>query len=206
MKKKVLAIIIFTIVLIFTFIYSFIISNEFDEEEKIVFAKNSEQEIFSESFKVDIKGAIKNPGVYEMNTGDRVFDLIEKAGGLLKNSNTNFINLSKELSDEMVIWIYTDKEIEELKIGNTIIEYIEKECNCPSVNNSACINNENNSLININKATLNELMNIPGVGESKAKLIIQYREKSPFNSIEDIKNVNGIGDSTFDKIKEYITI
>lgn len=206
-KKKFITIIIFIIVISLVFILSFMISDEEKKEEEFNIKSDKEVgEIVVDLFKVDIKGAVANPGVYEVNSGDRVIDVIEKAGGLLKNANTDYINLSKEVTNEMTIWIYTNKEIEELELGNTIIEYIEKECNCPNVNNSACINNPDSSLININTAPLQELMTLSGIGESKAKAIIEYREKTPFTSTSDIMNVSGIGESAFEKIKDYITI
>lgn len=205
-KKKLISIVIFSIALTTIFIFSYIINNKNDEKQNMVLANTDLEASSIGLFKVDIKGAVQNPGVYEMNIGARVIDLIEKAGGLLKEANTNFINLSKELANEMIVWIYTDKEIEELKLSKNIIEYIEKECNCPSVDNSACINNTNSSLININTANLELLMTLSGIGEAKAKLIIEYREKTPYTSIEDIMNVSGIGESGFNKIKDYITV
>ncbi|MBP3461145.1 MAG: helix-hairpin-helix domain-containing protein [Bacilli bacterium] len=114
-----------------------------------------------------------------------------------------------------------------------IIKYqiIEKECVCPNTINDACIsennelssnendfkeeiennnsnekNNNDNKLLNINEATLEELQTINGVGESKAKAIIEYRKENKFEKIEDIKNVSGVGDSLFEKIKDYITV
>lgn len=204
-KKKLFSIVVFTIVLLIIFLLSFMIDDE-KEEEVPLKINNETEEIIMTTFKVDIKGAITNPGVYEVNNGDRVIDVIEKAGGLLKSANTNYINLSKEVTNEMTIWIYTNKEIEKLELGNTIIEYIEKECNCPSVNNSACINTPNASLVNINTAPLQELLTLSGIGESKAKAIIEYREKTPFTKASDIMNVSGIGESAFEKIKDYITI
>ena len=167
-----------------------------------------EKENIDEIIKVDIKGAVRNPGVYEVGGDNRVVDVIEKAGGLTKKANTDYINLSKMVENEMIIWIYTNDEIEDFMKSDVIYEYIEKDCNCPDVSTSACINNNTNNkeLININKATKEELMNLSGLGESKELSIIEYRSHTPFSKIEDIKNVNGIGDSLFEKIKNYITV
>lgn len=161
--------------------------------------------------KVEIKGMIKNPGVYEINENDRVIDLIEKAGGLLEDSNTSILNLSKKLKDEMVVIIYSNKEIEELKQDKIVIKYEEVlvPCECPDSINDACIEenkNENTKLVNINTATKEELMTLPSIGESKAENIINYRENFKFETIEQIKEVSGIGESLFEKIKDYITI
>ena len=121
----------------------------------------------------------------------------------------------------MVIIIYTKKEIQEMKKGTTTVKYIEKECICPKLENDACIdetitNNEDNtttekdnvnSKISLNNATLKQLTTLSGIGESKAKAIIEYREKNNgFKNIEELKKVNGIGNSTYEKIKDKITI
>ena len=167
---------------------------------------------------VDIKGAINSPGVYELNENSRIIDLINKAGGLSENADTSIINLSKKLKDEDYIIIYTKDEVlnykDKIISSKEIIKEIEEKIICPNSDNVGCINNtknnkteENeNSLININTASLEELETLSGIGENKAKKIIEYREKQKFNSIEDIKNVSGIGESLFEKIKDYITV
>lgn len=164
--------------------------------------------------KIDIKGAVKNPGVYEVDSDKRVIDVIKLAGGLNKNANTNYINLSSKVKDEMVIWIYTSKEIEQFKLKQDSTEYMIKSCNCPVVDNTTCLNSkdnevkkDNDNVVNINTASLEELMSLNGLGESKAKSIIEYRDKNgKFSSIEDIMNVNGIGESLYNKIKNNIKV
>jgi competence protein ComEA len=138
------------------------------------------------------------------------------AGGLTNEADTSTLNLSKKVIDEMQIIIYTKAQIQQYKENNKsiteVIKYIEKECKCPDPTiNDACINEESTyektSKISLNNATKEELMTLPNIGESKANAIIEYRtNNSLFSSIEDIKNVTGIGDSIFDKIKDYITI
>jgi len=160
---------------------------------------------------VDIKGAVNNPGVYELNSDSRVIDLINEAGGLKENADTTILNLSKKLKDESYVIIYTLDETMKYKneiISPTkIVKEIEERIICPDENNEACINyKKNNTLIDINTASKEELMTIPGIGESKANSIIEYRKNNSFNSVEDIKNVDGIGDSLYEKIKEYISI
>ena len=154
---------------------------------------------------VDIKGMIKSPGVYEVESSSRVNDVINIAGGLLEGADTSLINLAKIVEDEMIIIIYSKEEILEKYKEEVCI------CNCPEITNDACINtntnNEINKIVNINTATKEELMTISGIGESKAESIIKYREENGnFNFIEDIKNVSGIGDSLFEQIKSYITV
>jgi len=188
--------------------------------------ETEEKEVIQEKIKIDIKGEVTTPGVYELNKGDRVSDAIIKAGGLTENADTNLINLSKNLTDEMVIIIYNKYEIEKLKqeltTTKTVIEYIEKECFCPDTINEACINESleesktetntkqelsTDNKISINTASLEELQTLPGIGESKAKAIIKYREENNgFKSTDEITNISGIGTSTFEKFKDYITI
>lgn len=175
---------------------------------------------------IDIKGAVVNPGVYEIEETKKVIDVIYLAGGLRDDADTSLINLAKKVKDEMVIVIYTVSQIEEAKKNeNSFVKPIDTVCTCPKVTNDACLsqdkdtsqNEKNNSSsttsqttsdkVNINTATLEELQTLSGIGESKAEAIIEYREvNGGFNSIEDIKNVSGIGDSLYEKIKDFITI
>ena len=163
---------------------------------------------------VDIKGAVNNPGVYEVDYGSRVIDAIITAGDLKEDADTSVLNLSKKVEDEMYIIVYTKDEIKAYKDklipAKTIVKEVEKRIICPDENNDACLNqNSSNSAdgkVNINTATKEELESIPNIGESKANKIIEYRENNEFSSIEDIKNVNGIGDSLYEKIKDYIEI
>ena len=167
---------------------------------------NSINDIF-----VDIKGQVNNPGVYSFKEKNnvRINDLIEKAGGLTKDADTSTINLSKKIEDEMTIIIYSKKEIDNfIKTQDDLNKKLEL---CETkLKNNACIKDNTDktksSKVNINNASLNELVTIPGIGEAKAKAIIEYRNKHKFNSIEDIKNVEGIGDSLFANIKENITV
>lgn len=173
---------------------------------------------------VDVKGAVNAPGVYELDDGRRVIDAINLAGGLAENADTININLSKKLTDEMYIVIYTKEEIYNYKKNNEESKEVKCasfECVCPDTKNNACItNNSNNNQkedesenqtindkVSINTATKEELMTLTGIGEAKADAIISYRnENGLFENIEDIKNVSGIGDSIFEKIKDNITL
>lgn len=181
----------------------------------------TEPEVVEKTIKVDIKGNVQNPGVYEFKEGTRVIDAINTAGGLMENSNTDLINLSQQLTDEMIIIIYTNDQINEYKNNNTKVEYVYIEVpSCPDKINDACINKqtelsqkeeaneeESNSKISINQANVEELTSLSGIGEKKANDIIEYRNQNGnFKTIEDLKNVNGIGDALFEKIKDYITI
>lgn len=172
---------------------------------------------------VDIKGAINAPGVYELDNGKRVIDVINLAGGLREDADTINLNLSKKIVDEAYIVVYTKDEIYNYKKNNqdnSKIECASFECVCPNKNNNACIVNDNliqntekkdtisvNAKISINSASKEELMTLNGIGEAKADAIINYRkENGLFKSVEDIKNVSGIGDTVYDKIKDNITL
>ncbi len=169
--------------------------------------------------KVDIKGEVINPGLYSLEEGNRVSDVIQMAGGLSENGDTTVINLSKKIKDEMVIIIYSKAEVEDFKKTTEIMEQVIDNCknSYEGIRNDACIesnetetNNEfsdSNNLISINNATLEELQTLPGIGEAKAQNIIKYREEHGlFSDINELKNIDGIGDSIFDKIKENITL
>lgn len=209
MNKKIFIIIVIIVMLLGLFIFNF----DFDSEE-VAANENIELKSSNENkvskIKIDIKGMIKNPGVYEVDSNSRVNDVINIAGGLKKDANTNYINLSAKVSDEMVIWIYSNKEIKELKLEQNSTKYMIQECNCPVVDNTTCLNNEiqsNDGLVNINTADESKLSSLEGIGQSKAKAIIEYRTKNgKFKTIEDIKNVSGIGESAYNKIKDYITV
>ena len=115
----------------------------------------------------------------------------------------------------MVIIIYTKEEVKKSNIVDTVVKVVEKECVCPNIQNDGCLNTEikenitnkeNEELVNINTATVEELQTITGIGESKAKSIIEYRKvNGNFKTIEDIKNVEGIGEKLYESIKIYIT-
>lgn len=213
--KPIIILVTIIIILITLNLYMLWLLNKTEEEEEPIIETEEKEEI-PKLLKVDIKGEIQHPGLYEVSENSRVMDIINKAGGLTKNADTSVINLSKKIKDEMVILVYSKKEVQKLKENN------EKIINCPKVND-ACVTNEleepliesnktdttknTNSKISINKATIEQLQSLTGIGESKAKAIIEYRLKEgEFKTIEDIKKVNGIGDALFEKIKDNITI
>lgn len=196
-------------------------TNEMQESEDLIEEKTEEPvEEKNINFKVDIKGAVQKPGVYEVIDGSRVIDVIARAGGLKKDANTSLINLSKKITDEMTIIIYTDEDIEEWRLTNKLKEYDEEiiEQKCPDSINQACIDVEKeesktvqkedapSSKISLNNATKEQLITLSGIGAQKAEDIIEYRSITPFKAIEEIKNIKGIGDSIFEKIKNSITV
>ena len=209
-KKIILVVLILIIGSIYLFYLYFNGKNEeVDSKEKVIVRKEDiEEEIVTMCF-FDIKGEVASPGVYSIECDKRIVDAINLSGGLTKNSDTSVLNLSKKIEDGMVIVIYSKKEVSNYL--KTLEEESKKNSICSSSNvvNGACIGNNNannNSLININTASLEELMSLSGIGESKARNIISYRVNNPFKSIEDLLNVDGIGESIYVKIKENITV
>lgn len=175
--------------------------------------KETKKEDTEKLYMVDIKGEVISPGIYELPSTSRVIDVINIAGGLTDIADTSVINLSKKIEDEMVIIIYSEYEVNNWLTTKQEEDYLQEKCQNSEdsrIENDACISDnviENNeTIININTATKEELMTLSGIGETKALAIISYREKTPFTSIEDIKNVSGIGDSTYNEIKDYITV
>ena len=157
------------------------ISNETNNKDEKAENRHDEK-IF-----VDVKGAVKHPGVFETTKDKRVKDLIEEAGGLLDDADTSTLNLSQKVKDQMVIYV--------LKHG-------EKPKQISDSSSSS-----NTDVININTANKEQLMKISGVGKTKAEAIISYREKNgDFKKKEDITKVHGIGKATFEKIKDKIEV
>ncbi|ALS00848.1 comEA protein [Enterococcus silesiacus] len=150
-----------------------------------------ETESISQQLYVDIKGAVKKPGMYEGSADMRVWDAVMLAGGLGEDADTKQVNYSERITDQMVI--YVPKVGEEIQIAEQSADSMTKESN-------------NLSKINLNKASENELQSLPGIGQKKAQEIIRYREENGgFKSIEDLKNISGFGEKTFEKLKDSIT-
>nr|UWI49099.1 DUF655 domain-containing protein [Clostridioides difficile] len=171
------------------------------EESKI------DTNIQSNKITIYISGAVNRPGIVTIESDKRLYDAVELLGGATKEADLNGINLSLKLEDEQHYIIP--------KIGETISVTSNNDSNKSSPKNdskneSESKNNKNlsdKSKININTATLGELDTLPGVGEATANKILQHREENgQFTSIEDIKNVNGIGDKKYENLKDLICI
>ena len=144
--------------------------------------------------KVYISGEIGKEGVYEFEDGDRLDDLIKKAGGLTENANAKDLNLAMKLEDEMKIYIPSIYEISSVDTADTI----------PIISSDS--KDSSKDKININKASKEELMTLPNIGDKRADSILEYRESNTFETIEDIKNVNGIGEKFYQALKDLITV
>lgn len=188
-----------------------------EQVEEISLDENNE---VIETVFIDIKGEVAIPGVYEIEEGKKVIDVINLAGGFTEQADTSLINLAKQITNEMVIIIYSKDEVKKARENDEIIKVVEKECICPQITNDACLNKEDETanienetikkedkLVNLNTASLEELQTLTGIGESKAKAIIEYREDNDgFKNIEELKEVSGIGEALYEKIKNNITV
>lgn len=160
------------------------------EENNLI--ESAEETLIQQVF-VDIKGAVLYPGVYELQQDQRIRDAVQLAGGYTEDADTQLINHAQKVQDEMVIYI--PKKGEPLEEGTTNFITMPAE------------NNNNEQKININKADVAALSTLPGIGPSKAQSILSYREENGlFQTIDDLKNVSGIGDKTFEKLQDSITV
>lgn len=137
---------------------------------------------------VDVKGEVLKPGVYEMSEGDRVVDVIDKAGGFTDEADETTVNLAQRIYDEMVI----------------IVPKKNEEVNYSSGANQ---NSSQSNKIRVNTASKEELMTLPGIGEQKALSIIEFREKNGFfQTKEDLLQISGIGEKTLERLEDYIIV
>lgn len=206
MKAK-LKYIIIAIIILVALVVSYVLSldNKEVSAENVEITKTDVTNVTSKVY-VDIKGSVKKPGVYQVSADSIVWDIVNLSGGFTKNAYTKNINLSQKVKDEMVIYVFSKNEM--LKMNENV--KTDTTCTTNIINYDNCITTEKNEtstvLVNINTASKEELMNVSGIGASKADSIIAYRIKTPFSKIEDMMNVSGIGESLFDKIKKYITV
>ena len=202
-KKYVIIGLIFCILII-----AIIIVKQFDTEEKETLdlisieenTENTETVEEEEDYKIviHITGEVNNEGIIEIKEGGRISDAIEEAGGLTKEADLERVNLAYELEDGQKIYIPNkkDKDIEEYVTEGVDDIVLPDE-----------LSKAGDGLVNINKASSEELQELDGIGEALAENIIAYRENNgKFKNIEDIKNVSGIGDSKYEKIKNNIKI
>ncbi|HCL04025.1 MAG TPA: competence protein ComEA [Lachnoclostridium phytofermentans] len=169
--------------------------------EKEVSKENLEQELSSEAV-IHVCGEVNNPGVYTLSEKARVVDAIEAAGGVTKDAAEDAFNQAALITDGQRIYVPNKKEVETLsdaEIAEVVLSTpIGKEKNDES---------SNKTKVNINKATKEELMTIPGIGEAKALSIISYRtEHGVFSTIEELQNISGIKSAVFNRMKDFITV
>jgi len=204
-NKKIIYLVLITIILISAIIYNFLyiknekneIINEFEEIEEEI---KVEEAIEKKSIFVDVSGEVMTPGLYELKEGARINDAISIAGGVTSLADLTTVNLAYILQDAMKITI-PKKETKKTVQKNVTLK--------PTVTTSITTNTSESllELVNINTASKDELKRLEGIGDATAKKIIDYRDKNgSFKTKEDIKNVSGIGTSKYEKIKEKIVI
>lgn len=173
-------------------------TEEMSEEsttEAAVISENSMSESVPEEkdLFVHVCGAVQTPGVYEVASGSRIYEVINLAGGLLETADSDYLNQAETVSDGLKLYVPTREEIEAGMVKNT--------------NEEKADTSASTGLVNINTADVSLLTTIRGVGESRAESIIAYREENGgFSSIEDIMKVTGIKEGLFNKIKDQITV
>jgi len=156
-------------------------SSEVESDEEVI-------EVSESFLVVDIKGAVHEPGVYEMSEGDRVVDAIEYAGGLTSDADEYQINLAELVYDEMIIMI---PEVSDGQLSTDL----------------SIDSRQHDGKIRINQATAEELTSLSGIGEKKAQTIIDYREENgAFKSLDELLNISGIGEKTLEQIEEDIIV
>ena len=221
-QKKIIAIIL--IILVIIAYYYLYLKNSTEEISNQDLEVNNTQESnqtnetekeTEEIIVVHISGAVNIEGIVELEAGSRIANAIEKAGGVKENADMTDINLAYPLEDGMKIHIPTKEETEANKNNENMIDesYVtsssggvssKEDTNSTQGSSKSTTSNEK---VNINTATQEELDTLPGIGPSIASKIIDYREQNgKFNSIEEIKEVSGIGDAKYEKIKDSITI
>ncbi len=178
-------------------------TNNIELDENILVSNQNTKQMSQDTEEiviVHITGSVKNPGIVKLKEGSRIEDAIEAAGGLTENADISNVNLAYVLDDGTKIKIPNlddedigDEDVLSKDSGEGIIQEDEKTTNT--------------NIVNINKATENELSTLPGIGNSLATRIVEYRKQNGnFKTIEDIKNVSGIGESKFANIKDFISI
>lgn len=165
------------------------------ENTEISQSQNTAEETSqTQSIYVYVCGQIVHPGVYTLPEGSRVCDVFELAGGFTSEAAIDYWNQARLLVDGEMIYVPTAEEVKDRQLKG-------------DGTGSLSVDTENDNKVNINTASKEELMTIPGIGESKALAILLYRqENGPFSSIEEIKNVAGIKDGVYSKMKDYIKI
>ncbi|PAK45153.1 helix-hairpin-helix domain-containing protein [Peribacillus simplex] len=150
-----------------------------------------------EIIKVDVKGAVKSPGIFTAQAGDRVIDLISSAGGFTEKADKDKVNFAQIIEDQMVIYV---PEIGEEDKGN--LENIQV-----GTSGDAVTKGTSGGLVNLNTATQEDLQTLTGIGPSKATAILEYRETvGKFKEVDELKQVTGIGDKTFERLRDSVSV
>lgn len=203
-KKEILYICIAIILIVIGIIYY--IHENFSKSEEFISTidvdnsinlQTEETTIEEQKIKVYITGEVNVPGVFEISEGERIEDLIKHAGGVTLDANLSNVNLAYKLEDGQKVYIPNKEEKDVIILSTENGENVIQESQ----------EKEKSGKVNINTANIEKLCEVPGIGEAMAKRIISYREENgKFKTIEDIKNVSGIGDKKLENMKEFIVI
>ena len=172
-----------------------------EEQKETVGQQDTDQEtrLLEPEVYVYVCGAVQRPGVYILQGVPRICDAIEAAGGFCENAAQDYWNMAEKLADGQMIYIPTEEEARE-RNGDVLEQKGSRENGMDEADSSS-------GKVNLNTASKEQLMTIPGIGESKADSIISYREKNgAFSKVEEVMNISGIKDGLFEKMKEYITV
>lgn len=152
---------------------------------------NKEEPLEQDLITVDVKGAVKSPGIYDLPVGSRVNDAVQKAGGLTEQADSKSLNLAQRVSDEALVYVPTKgEESASQQAGSGVHSSTSKD-----------------KKVNLNKASLEELKQVKGLGGKRAQDIIDHRETNgKFKSVDELKKVSGIGTKTIEKLKDYVTV
>lgn len=174
--------------------------NNIEQNKTTETTKKNEENQENKKIIIHISGQVNNEGVYELEEGSRIIDAINKAGGVTETADTSQINLAEKIEDGAKIYVPAK--------GEESVETNRQEGKTTKNTKNIAQDKERKSKkININTATEEELDTLPGIGQATAQKIIEYRkENGKFSKIEDIKDVSGIGDSKFEKIKDLIEV
>ena len=158
--------------------------------EKEVKKEEKEEPFEQDLITVDVKGAVKSPGIYDLPVGSRVNDAVQKAGGLTEQADSKSLNLAQKVSDETLVYVPTKGEEASQQSGSGATSSTSKD-----------------KKVNLNKASLEELKQVKGLGGKRAQDIIDHREANgKFKSVDELKKVSGIGAKTIEKLKDYVTV
>ena len=159
--------------------------------EKEVKKEEKEESAEQDLITVDVKGAVKSPGIYDLPVGSRVHDAVQKAGGLTDEADSKSLNLAQKISDEALVYVPTKGE----------------EAASQQVASGTTPSTSKDKKVNLNKASLEELKQVKGLGGKRAQDIIDHRETNgKFKSVDELKKVSGIGAKTIEKLKDYVTV
>ena len=166
------------------------------EENQLPEGNTVEEDVRPKFMYTDIKGSVKEPGIYSFSSEERVYDVLKRAGGLLEEADSDRINFSAKIEDQQVLYIPA--------VGEELPEHLDQLVSPEGKQSTA---DSEPSKININTASPSELQQIPGIGSVKAQEIIRFREENgSFQKVEDLQEISGIGEKTVEKLKNFVTM